>query len=152
MHVAEHNFFGRINIQKGSGNFSLPYPRVLDYSIFKSLLVPYSKIFTTRSSSNNFLLFVQSFKYSENVKLLQFTCNIVPNKMLQLQQCSSPCILLSIQLEIKNNVHEIKQSCFQIASAAQLHVALDDKQLLPLFRVKGDFEHLCQYICRFGAI
>ena len=28
----------------------------------------------------------------------------------------------------------------------QLHVALDDKQLLPLFRVKGDFEHLCQYM------
>ena len=27
------------------------YPRVLDYSIFKSLLVPYSKNFTTRSSS-----------------------------------------------------------------------------------------------------
>ena len=26
----------------------------------------------------------------------------------------------------------------------QLHVALDDKQLLPLFRVQGDFEHLCQ--------
>ena len=36
----------------------------------------------------------------------------------QLQQCSSPCILLSIQLEIKINVHEIKQSSFQIASAA----------------------------------
>ena len=27
------------------------YPRVLDYSIFKSLLVPYSKNSTTRSSS-----------------------------------------------------------------------------------------------------
>ena len=28
----------------------------------------------------------------------------------------------------------------------QLHVALDDNQLLPIFRVQGDFEHLCQYI------
>ena len=37
------------------GGYSPPgpdgYPRVLDYSIFKSLLVPYSKNFTTRSSS-----------------------------------------------------------------------------------------------------
>ena len=38
---------------------------------------------------------------------------------LPLQQCSSPCILLSIQLEIKNNIHEIKQS------PQQLHIALD---------------------------
>ena len=28
----------------------------------------------------------------------------------------------------------------------QLHVALDDKQLLPLFRVQGDFEHLCMQV------
>ena len=53
--------------------------------------------------------------------------------MLQLQQCSFPCISLPIQLEIKNNVHEIKQSSLP----QQLHVALDDNQLLHLFRVQG---------------
>ena len=36
-------------IPQGSGPDG--YPRVLDYSIFKSLLVPYSKNFTTRPSS-----------------------------------------------------------------------------------------------------
>ena len=51
------------------------------------------------------------------MKLLQLTCNFVPNKILKLQQCS-PCIFLSIQLEIKNNVDEIKQSSFQIVSGA----------------------------------
>ena len=50
--------------------------------------------------------------------------------MLQLQQCSSPCILLSIQLEIKNNVHEIKQSSFQIAPEQLLDAAVSIRQEL----------------------
>ena len=28
----------------------------------------------------------------------------------------------------------------------QLHVALDDNPLFPLFKVQGDFEHLCRYM------
>ena len=89
------------------------YPRVLDYSIFKSLLVPYSKNFTTRSSSRVVTIFSFLSNHSENgnVKLLRLACNFFPNKMLQLQQCSH-CILLSFQLEIKNNIHGIKQSSF----------------------------------------
>ena len=49
------------------------YRRVLDYSIFKSLLVPYSKNFTTRPSSRvvkMFTFFVwDSFKYLESGNL-----------------------------------------------------------------------------------
>ena len=50
--------------------------------------------------------------------------------MLQLQQCSSPCILLLIQLEIKNNAHEIKQSSFQIAPEQLLDAAVSIRQEL----------------------
>ena len=67
------------------------------------------------------------------MKLLGLTCNIVPNKMLQLQQCSSPCILLSIQLEIKNNVHEIKESIGKLSSlvgALQIHEVMLNSNLV----------------------
>ena len=44
------------------------YPRVLDYSIFQSLLVPYSKKFTTRLSSRVLTIstfFAQTLKYPD---------------------------------------------------------------------------------------
>ena len=41
------------------------YPRVLDYSIFKSLLVPYSENFTTRSSSRVVVMFTFFVKIIE---------------------------------------------------------------------------------------
>ena len=51
------------------------YSRVLDYSIFKSLLVPYPKNFTTRPSSRVVIVltfYVQSYKYSDSGKVKLF--------------------------------------------------------------------------------
>ena len=45
------------------------YPRVLDYSIFKSLLVPYPKIFTTRASSRVVLVFIFLSNHSNIQKM-----------------------------------------------------------------------------------
>ena len=53
----------------GAGPYE--YPRVLDYSIFKSLLVPYSENFTTRPSSRVvviFTLFVRIIEISRKWK------------------------------------------------------------------------------------
>ena len=60
------------------------YPRVLDYSIFKSLLVPYSENFTTRSSSRvvvMFTFFVRIIEISRKWKSDTFMMDscITPN-------------------------------------------------------------------------
>ena len=75
------------------------YPRVLDYSIFKSLLVPYSENFITRSSSRVVIsstFLSESFVYLEsgNVNTFVMDSNTIPsNRMLQLLHSSSPCII-----------------------------------------------------------
>ena len=75
------------------------YSRVLEYSIFISLLVPYSENFTTRPSSQVviiFTFFVKIIQISRKWKCDTFVMDsyITPsNRMLQLQQCSSPCII-----------------------------------------------------------
>ena len=66
------------------------YPRVLDYSIFKSLLVPYSENFTTRPSSRVvaiFTFFVRiiqiSKKWKSNTSMMT-SCNNPNNVHLPL--------------------------------------------------------------------
>ena len=58
------------------------YPRVLDYSIFKSLPVPYSKKFTTRLSSRVVIIspFLSNLSNTQKVKMWNFcdglTCHL----------------------------------------------------------------------------
>ena len=108
----------------------------------------YSKNVTTRSSSQEltiFLIFVQSFKYSEYeyVKPLWYTCISTPTI------CSSPfmamafisswmwSILLSVQFKIQNSVHKIEQfkTSFRIASATAC--CTSPQSAAPLGRVQG---------------
>ena len=73
-----------------SGSGPEGYPRVLDYSIFKSLLVPYSENFTTRPSSRVvaiFTFFVRiiqiSKKWKSNTSMMT-SCNNLNNVHLPL--------------------------------------------------------------------
>ena len=66
------------------------YPRVLDYSIFKSLLVPYPKNFTTRASSRVVMIFIfcpiiQVFIKWKGETFVMDSVITPSNKMLQLQ-------------------------------------------------------------------
>ena len=94
------------------------YPRVLDYSIFKSLLVPYSENFTTRPSSRVvaiFTFFVRiiqiSKKWKSNTSMMT-SCNNPNNVHLPLSwnSCTKRgmCILLIIIFESRTVSNKIK--------------------------------------------
>ena len=125
------------------------YPRVLDYSIFKSLLVPYSKNFTTRLSSRVVTISYFLSNHSNTQKMVMWNfCNLLVisylTKCYDYNNVHLPVFYCQFNLKLKTMSMKSNNLAFKLPQ--QLHVSLDDNQLLPLFRVKGDFEHLCQYM------
>ena len=91
------------------------YSRVLDYSIFKSLLVPYSENFTTRPSSRVvaiFTFFVRIIQISKKWKSdtsVMTSCNTPNNVHLPSSWNSNGmCILLIIIFESRTVSNKIK--------------------------------------------
>ena len=68
------------------------YSRVLDYSIFKSLLVPYSENFTTRPSSRVVAIFTFLVRIIQISKKME-NGHFCDDLMYHPQQCLSPFIM-----------------------------------------------------------
>ena len=125
------------------------YPRVLAYSILKSLLVPYSKNFTTRSSSWVVAIsfFLSNYSNIQKMEMWNFCDLLVISSLTKFYNYNNVHLPVSYcQFNLKSKTMSMKSNNLASKLPQQLHVALDDKQLLPLFRVQGDFEHLCQYM------
>ena len=112
------HYFAVLPLFLAPGAGSNEYSRVLDYSIFKSLLVPYSENFTTRPSSRVVAIFtflvriIQiSKKWKSNTSMMT-SCNNPNNVHLPLSwnSCTKRgmCILLIIIFESRTVSNKIK--------------------------------------------